>query len=132
MRQRRHLVGRNIDAVLLERKSVLFRWLAEIRARFGQDGGTNPRIVVHQLRFQLGEWLLPSSELVLLAERSNALEIMRVARQLGLYLDARRVHNARLGPLLDDTLLENLSNRLVSRIKACVSLQSHDSCWPPG
>ncbi len=122
---------RDVDPVLLEIECILFRRQAEIRARLGQDVLAHPAVVVRQLRLEFLEGGLPALQAVLFAQLRHAVEIIRVASELGLDLALRGVDNSRLRHLLLHTLLQDLGEGAVATLQARVAAQPRQCRRPP-
>ena len=84
MSHARKLGGRNIDAVSLQIQRIELRRLTKISACFKQNLALHPLIVIGKLRLQLGVWLLPTLQSVLLEQRRDSIDVQLVARQSGL------------------------------------------------
>ena len=80
---------------------------------------------------ELVERLLPARQLVLLEQRGDALHVVGIARQFSLNLGARGIDHARLGHLLHHALLQDFSQRLVSRFQPGIFADADHRRRPP-
>ena len=115
----------NIDAVAFQRQVIFFGRQAEVGACLGQDVGLDPSVVVHQLRLQLAVRLLPVLQVVLLHQRSDPVEISRVARHLGFDFYLRGIDDSRLGHLLGHALLQDFGQRGIAGFESGILADAH-------
>src|SRR5262249_56658785 len=99
MRHGRQLVGRDVDAELLEAEGVLLGRQAKISTRLGQNLLLYPRVVLSELLLQFSESFLVAIDLVLLEQLADSVDEKVGARQVGLHLDLRRPELSGLGPV---------------------------------
>ena len=120
MRFRGDVGGREIDAVLLECERVFLGGQTKVRARLRQQIALDPGVVFGELGLQLCIGILPAGQPILLEERADAFDVVRVAPELGFELGLGRIVHPRLRHLLLDTLFVEPRDGHASRLDAGV------------
>ena len=125
------LGGRNVDAVVFQIERIFLGRKAEIGARLGQHIGLCPRVIFGELRFELVVGFLPARQFVFLEQRGDAFHVAGIAAQFGFNLGAGGINHVRLGHLLHHALLQDVSQRFVSRLHPGIFSDADHGRGPP-